>query len=202
LTAKWYRDNKEVKDEVIAFDSDNLSAEALIKTVIGRHIDFLLGSIHTKLLSFPRFKNREASLVLHSSQEDPADSSLTMEVGFKDRVTLLIEPTTGVFAVKPHSKFTFDKENQLNSGNNPAEDGAACLENVRCAVVEDELSRRGSTAGWSIKKNPLNNDQLKALTNTREWTRTIWLHRAGWEPNWFVMVLLSPGGDVWWLVDT
>ncbi|KAH7197630.1 mediator complex subunit MED14-domain-containing protein [Fusarium flagelliforme] len=202
LTAKWYRDNKEVKDGVIAFDSDNLSAEALIKTVIGRHIDFLLGSIHTKLLSFPRFKNREASLVLHSSQEDPADSSLTMEVGFKDRVTLLIEPTTGVFAVKPHSKFTFDKENQLNSGNNPAEDGAACLENVRCAVVEDELSRRGSTAGWSIKKNPLNNDQLKALTNTREWTRTIWLHRAGWEPNWFVMVLLSPGGDVWWLVDT
>jgi mediator of RNA polymerase II transcription subunit 14 len=201
LTAKWYRDNKEVKDEKIAFDTDNLSADALMKTVIGRHIDFLLGSVHSKLLSFPRFQNRQAAMVLRSSQDDPAASSLAMRVGFKDSATLLIEPTTGVFAVKPHSRFTWSSESQLNNGKNPAEDGAACLENVRCAVMEDELSRRGSTTGWSIKRSPLNKDELRSFTNTREWTRTIWLHRAGWEPNWFVMVLLSPSGDVWWLVD-
>ncbi|EKJ68220.1 hypothetical protein NXS19_001588 [Fusarium pseudograminearum] len=201
LTTKWYRDNKEVKEEKIAFDTDNLSAETLMKTAIGRHIDFLLGSVHSKLLSFPRFQNRQAAMVLRTSQDDPAASSLAMRVGFKDSATLLIEPTTGVFAVKPHSKFTWSPENQLNNGKNPAEDGAACLENVRCAVMEDELSRRGSTTGWSIKRSPLNKDELRSLTNTREWTKTIWLHRAGWETNWFVMVLLSPSGDVWWLVD-
>ncbi|KAM0215875.1 hypothetical protein ACHAPA_001693 [Fusarium lateritium] len=201
LTAKWYRDNKEVKDAEISFDTNNISAEALLKTVIGRHIDFLLGSIHSKLQSFPRFQNREAAMVLRASQDDPATSSLTMQVGYRDSASLLIAPTTGVFAVKPHSKFTIQHEHLLNNGKNPAEDGATCLENVRCGVMEDELSRRGSTTGWSIKKNPLNKDELRSFVSTREWTKTIWLQRAGWEPNWFVMVLLSPSGDVWWLLD-
>ncbi|KAF4448590.1 hypothetical protein F53441_8009 [Fusarium austroafricanum] len=201
LTAKWFRDNKEVKDANISFDTDNLSAETLLKTVIGHHIDFLLGSIHNKLMSFPRFQNRDAAMILSVSQDDPAASSLSMQVGYNDSASLLIEPTTGVFAVKPHSKFTIQHEHLLNNGKNPAEDGATCLENVRCGVMEDELIRRGSTTGWTIQKNPLNKDELRSFTNTREWTKTIWLHRAGWEPNWFVMVLLSPSGDVWWLVD-
>ncbi|KAM0342450.1 hypothetical protein ACHAPU_009524 [Fusarium lateritium] len=201
LTAKWYRDNKEVKEAEISFDPDNLSAEALLKTVIGRHIDFLLGSVHSKLQSFPRFQNCEAAMVLRASQDDPATSSLTMQVGYKDSASLLIAPTTGIFAVKPHSKFTIQHEHLLNNGKNPAEDGATCLENVRCGVMEDELNRRGSTAGWSIKKNPLSKDELRSFVNTREWTKTIWLQRAGWEPDWFVMILLSPSGDVWWLLD-
>ncbi|KAJ4272300.1 mediator complex subunit [Fusarium torreyae] len=201
LTAKWYRDNKEVKNVDISFDTENLSAEALLKTVIGRHIDFLLGSIHNKLQSYPRFRNREAAMVLRASQEDPAASSLSMQVGYKDSAALLIEPTTGVFAVKPHSKFTIQHEHQLNNGKNPAEDGAACLENVRCGVMEDELNRRGSTMDWATKKCPLNKDELRSVTKTRDWTKTIWLQRAGWGPNWFVMVLLSPSGDEWWLLE-
>ncbi|KAF5023154.1 hypothetical protein F66182_4787 [Fusarium sp. NRRL 66182] len=201
LTAKWYRDNKEVRDAVIPFDTENLSAEALLKTVVGRHIDFLLGSIHNTLQACPRFRNREAAMALRASQPDPAASSLTMQVGYKDSASLLIEPTTGVFAVKPNSKFTIQHEHQLNNGKNPAEDGAACLENVRCGVMEDELNRRGSPMGWIIKKCPLTQDELKSVTKTRHWTKTIWLQRVGWEANWFVMVLLSPSGDEWWLLE-
>ncbi|KAF9775343.1 hypothetical protein IL306_006554 [Fusarium sp. DS 682] len=201
LTAKWYRDNKEVKDANISFDADNLSAETLLKTVIGRHVEFLLGSIYSRLQSFPRFQNRDAAMILNISHDDPAASSLSMQVGYKDSASLLIEPTTGVFAVKPHSKFTIQHEHLLNNGKNPAEDGATCLENVRCGVMEDELIRRGSTTGWSIKKSPLSKDELRSLIHTREWTKSIWLHRTGWEPNWFVMILLSPSGDAWWLLD-
>ncbi|KAM5356249.1 hypothetical protein ACJ41O_002895 [Fusarium nematophilum] len=201
LTAKWYRDNKEVKDVHISFDVENLSVEKLLKTVIGHHIDFLLSSIHNRLRTSPRFRNREAAMVLRTSQADPVASSLTMQVGYKDRASLLIEPTTGVFAVRPHSKFTIQHEHQLNNGKNPAEDGVACLENVRCAVMEDELNRQGNTLGWNTRKCPLNNEELKLATKTREWTKTIWLQRAGWGPNWYVMVLLSLSGDEWWLLE-
>lgn len=201
LMAKWYRDNKEVKDTNISFDADNLSAETLLKTVIGRHVEFLLGSIHSRLQAFPRFQNRDAAMILNISHDDPATSFLSMQVGYKDSASLLVEPTTGVFAVKPHSKFTIQHEHLLNNGKNPADDGATCLENVRCGVMEDELIRRGSTTGWNTKKSPLSKDELRSLTNTREWTKTIWLQRTGWDPNWFVMVMLSPSGDAWWLVD-
>ncbi|KAF5530480.1 mediator of RNA polymerase II transcription subunit 14 [Fusarium mexicanum] len=201
LMAKWYRDNKEVKDTNISFDADNLSAETLLKTVIGRHVEFLLGSIHSRLQAFPRFQNRDAAMILNISHDDPATSFLSMQVGYKDSASLLVEPTTGVFAVKPHSKFTIQHEHLLNNGKNPADDGATCLENVRCGVMEDELIRRGSTTGWTTKKSPMSKDELRSLTNTREWTKTIWLQRTGWDPNWFIMVLLSPSGDAWWLVD-
>lgn len=201
LMAKWYRDNKEVKDANISFDTDNLSAETLLKTVIGRHVEFLLGSIHSRLQAFPRFQNRDAAMILNISHDDPATSFLSMQVGYKDSASLLVEPTTGVFAVKPHSKFTIQHEHLLNNGKNPADDGATCLENVRCGVMEDELIRRGSTTGWNTKKSPLSKDELRSLTNTREWTKAIWLQRTGWDPNWFVMAMLSPSGDAWWLVD-
>lgn len=201
LQAKWYRDNKEVKDVEVPFDANNLSAEALLKTVIGLHIDFLLSSIHDKLMATPRFRNREAAMVLRSSQEDPAASSLSMQVGYKDSISLLIEPTTGVFAVKPHSKFIYQHELQLNNGKSPADDGVTCLENVRCAIMEEELNRRGSTMGWSVKKCPLSNEELRSATKNREWTKTIWLQRAGWRPTWFIMVVLSLSGDEWWLLE-
>ncbi|KAH6996613.1 mediator complex subunit MED14-domain-containing protein [Ilyonectria sp. MPI-CAGE-AT-0026] len=201
LTAKWYRDNKEVKDTEIPLDCENLSTETLLRTVVGRHIDYILSSIHSKLQMAPRFRNREAGMVLRVSQSDPANSSLTMHVGYSDSASLVMEPTTGLFAVKPHSKFTIQSEHQLNNGKNPAEDGVSCLENVRCGFMEDELNRRGSTMGWITKKCPLSNEELRSVVKTREWTRTIWLQRDGWEPNWFVMVMLSLSGDEWWLLE-
>ncbi|KAH6895200.1 mediator complex subunit MED14-domain-containing protein [Thelonectria olida] len=201
LAAKWYRDNEEVRDAEIPLDSDNLSVEKLLRTVIGRHVEHVLGSIHTKLLGASRFANREAGMVLNISQSNPAESSLTVQVGFKDSAALLIEPTTGLFAVKPHSKFTYQSELQLNNGKNPRDDGVLCLENVRCGFTEDELNRRGSTMGWRTEKCPLKNDELRSFTRTSARTKTIWLQRDGWGPNWFVMVMLSLDGDEWWLLD-
>lgn len=201
LVAKWYRDNKEINDANIPLDVDNLSAETLLKTIVGRHIEFILTSIHDKLQQAPRFRNRESGMVLRIAPSDPAASSLTMHIGYNNSATLLIEPTTGLFAVKPHSKFTIQYEHQLNNGKTLAEDGVSCLENVRCSVMEDELNRRGSCMGWSTKKGPLNNEELRSALKVRDWTRTIWLQRDGWGGNWFVLVLLSLGGDEWWLLE-
>lgn len=201
LTAKWYRNNEEVKSVEIPLDSANLSAEKLLRNVIGRHIEHVLGSIHAKLLEASRFANREASMVLKVSQSSPAESNLTVQVGFKESTALLIEPTTGFFAVKPHSKFTYQAEQQLNNGKNPRDDGVLCLENVRCGFTEDELNRRGSTMGWRMEKCPLKNDELRSFTKSNTRAKTIFLRRDGWAPNWFVMVMLSLNGDEWWLLD-
>ncbi|KAF7548255.1 hypothetical protein G7046_g8741 [Stylonectria norvegica] len=201
LTVKWYRDNKEVTDAYIPLDVENLSAETLLKTVVGRHIDHILTTIHDRLQLAPRFKNRESGMVLRVSQSNSVASSLNMQVRYKDTASLLMEPTTGLFAVTPHSKFTISYEHQLNDGQNPAEDGVTCLENVRCALMEDELNRRGSVMGWNTRKCPLNNEDLRSVVRNRQWTRIIWLQRSGWGPGWFIMVLLGLSGDEWWLLE-
>ncbi|KFA47712.1 hypothetical protein S40293_08104 [Stachybotrys chartarum IBT 40293] len=202
LVAKWYRDGKEVKDVEIPLDADNLSAESLLKTVVGRHVESILTSIHDKLLTAPRFQNREAGLKLRISKDDPTASSLKTQVGYRNSAALLIEPSTGAFAIKPHSKFVINYERQLNNGKTPIDDGVMCLEQVRCAMLEDELNRRGSCMGWVIRKAPITNEELHAVTKTRGPMRVLWLQKNGWRSNWFVAIILSLAGDQWWLLET
>ncbi|PNY27110.1 Mediator of RNA polymerase II transcription subunit 14 [Tolypocladium capitatum] len=201
LVAKWYRDNKEMKNVSIELDVRNLSTEALLTDVVDRHIAIILTSIHDKLLTAARFKNRETGMILDVAKSNPAASHLTMRAGWRSQATLLVEPMTGVFALKPHSRFTIQYEHQLNGGKNAAEDGVACLENVRCALLEDEISRRGSCMGWLARKSPLTLEEMRSVTKLREWTRAIWLQKVGWGANWFVVVFMGLGGDEWWLLE-
>ena len=201
LVAKWYRNNKEVKDVEIPLNVETLSAESLLRAVVGRHIEHTLTSIQDKLLAASRFKNREAGLVLHIDNNDPAASSLTTQMAYSDKVSLLVEPTTGLFAIKPHSKSTVQFEHQLNNGKDPAEDGVTCLENIRCGIIEDTISRQATVMGWLARKSPLNSEEIRSVTKLRDWTRTIWLQRDGWTSSWYIAVFLSLGGDEWWLVE-
>jgi mediator of RNA polymerase II transcription subunit 14 len=201
VVAKWYRDNKEVEDVETTMGVENVSVETLLRNVVGHHVEYTLTNIRDKLLTFPRFKNREAGMVLHIDKADAASSSLTMQVGYTERVSLMIEPTTGVFAIKPQSKFTVQYEHQLNNGKSPTEDGAACLENIRCSMTEDTIQRQASVAGWQTLKSPLSNEELRSLTRLRDWSRAVWLQRNGWGSTWFIVVLLGSGGDEWWLVE-
>ncbi|KHN98498.1 Mediator of RNA polymerase II transcription subunit 14 [Metarhizium album ARSEF 1941] len=202
LVAKWYRDNKEVKGGEIRFDVNELSAEALLTNVIARHIEHILSSIRDKLFTAARFKSREASMALRVSSTDPAFSSLTTQVGHSGQISMLVEPMTGVFALKPPSRFTMQPEHQLNMGRNPAEDGLNCLEALRCAIMEDELHRRATLMGWRLRKPPMAAEELKLAIRVRDWTRVICLQKDGWASNWVVVVVLSLNGDEWWLLES
>ncbi|PFH61899.1 hypothetical protein XA68_15915 [Ophiocordyceps unilateralis] len=201
IVAKWYRDGKEMKDIDIDLDLKRLSAESLLTDVIGRHIEYILTSVHDKLLTAARYKDRDAGMVLDVSRSDPATSSLSIQVGFRGKTALMVEPMTGVFALKPQSKFTVQYEHQLNNGRNLADDGAACLENVRCSVMEDEINRRGSLMGWTARKPPLTMEETKSATKLRAWTRVLWLQKDGWGASWFMAVFLGLGSDEWWLLE-
>ncbi|QUC18414.1 uncharacterized protein UV8b_02655 [Ustilaginoidea virens] len=203
LVVKWYRDGREVEDVDIELDLAQLSAESLLTNVIRLHVGYILGSIHERLSAAARFKNREAGMVLRLSKTHPAHSILTVQVGCSDKISMLLEPMTGVFAVKPQSKFTIQPEHQLNNGRNAPEDGVNCLEHIRCAMMEDELHRRSTTmGGWEVCKPAMTTEELKSVTKIREWTRAIWLRKAGWGSSWLVVVVLSLSGDEWWLLES
>lgn len=202
LEVKWYRDNKEVENSPIKLDGENLSVQSLVRNVIGKHIEYLLRGVHNKLLEASRFKNREAGMMLNISDSDPTLSSLTTQIGYKSSASLLVEPRTGNFVLKPHSRFTIQLEHQLNISKDQIAEGATSLENVRCAFIEDEIHRTGSAAGWKASRSQLTTDDVRAITRKRDWTKTLWLKQDGWGPEWFVAVFLSLHGDEWWLVDT
>ncbi|KAG5929425.1 hypothetical protein E4U42_005892 [Claviceps africana] len=202
LVAKWYRDGKEVQENPLEFDVDELSVESLLTNAIAQHVEHILGNIHDRLLTTARFQGQETGMVLRTSRTDPASSVLTMQVGCSEKLSLLVEPMTGAFAIKPQSKFSMQPENQLNNGNSPLEDGVNCLEQVRCAMMENEIHRRSTSMGWSMRKATMTTEELRSLTKIRDWSRVIWLQKVGWESNWSVAVVLSLSGDEWWLLES
>ncbi|GKT54836.1 mediator of RNA polymerase II transcription subunit 14 [Colletotrichum tofieldiae] len=202
LVARWYRDNKEVKDVLLPFDVDNLCAEDLLKTAVARHVEHILSSIHTKLLSYPRFVKRESSMTLKISRTEPMESSLSMQLGSRDNVTLIIQPVTGFAAIRPHTKYSLNGENRLNyGGKDPAEDGVTCLENIRWGYVIEEFNRRGRSVGWKACKSPIGSEDTKQIIRTREAFQTVFLQRQSLGQEWYVMVSLSLSGDEWWLLE-
>ncbi|OIW34566.1 MED14-domain-containing protein [Coniochaeta ligniaria NRRL 30616] len=203
LFLRWFRDNKEVKDLDISLDSSNISAERILKTVIARHVEYILSSIHSKLLTFPRFSKREASLRLTISKDEPAASQLVMRLSRDNELTVKIDPVTGTFALSPSTRVITQGERQLNTnGKDPVAEGHIILEKTRCFHTMEELTRRGKSMGWHTHSPGVKPDELKPFLTIRDSFQALWLRRSGWKSDWSVLVIMSLGGDKWWLVQT
>ncbi|RYO85721.1 hypothetical protein DL762_005080 [Monosporascus cannonballus] len=202
LTLRWFKDNKEMKNVAIPLDDATVSTERLLKKVVGKHIEYILTTIYSRLKVKGRFVNREASLGLTVSEENPEESALKMQLGYDDYVTVRIAPTTGLFAMAPQTNVTWNGERQLNSqARDPAEEGMRCLEIVRCHYFVDAMNRRGGSLGWTRCKIPVKMEDLKPILNTRETFQTVWFRRRGWTEQWHLMLSLSLSGDRWWLME-
>ncbi|KAK7753284.1 mediator complex subunit [Diatrype stigma] len=201
LTLRWFRDNKEVKDVAFTFDEATISTEGLLKKVIGKHIEHILGTMHSKLKAKGRFMRREASLELTVSEDEPVETALKVQLGHNDIVTVKVSPTTGFLAMTPLTNLTVIGEKRLNHARDATEDGPDCLELVRCHYMADAMNRRGKSLGWHPCKAPLKADEVRGILNTRERFQPFWYRRHGWEKQWHLLLSLSLNGDRWVLVE-
>lgn len=202
LTLRWFRDSKEVKDVEVPLDDAVISTEDLLNRVIGRHIGHILGSIYSKLKPNGRFTKREAGLALDVQKDDPAQSSLRVQIGYDHYLTVRVSPITGLFSMKPQSSMSWKGEHRLNwLSKDPIQDGAVCVEGVRCHYVVDEIIRRGKSTGWFVCKAPVRTEAVKEALRSREVGQLVWLRRRGWTDQWYLMVNMSLSGDMWCLTE-
>jgi mediator of RNA polymerase II transcription subunit 14 len=202
LSLRWFRDGKEVKDVDFSLDTTDISAEKILKMIVGRHVEHILTSMYNKLASFPRYKNREAPLQLALSNEEPSDSQLVMHLSQKETLVVRIDPMTGLFAVSPMARAVSACERALNtSRRNPAEDGYILLERARWHYSMEELTRHGRSMGWEAQPLRVRNEELKPLVKTRDMYQPLWMRHVGWRPDWHVLVTMGLAGDRWWLIQ-
>ena len=203
LTATWYRDGRQMKDVEVDFDHSDLCTEKLLKSVIAKHVEHILTSVHKKLRPAPRFAKHEAKMDMHISPCEPGDSYLTMQLGPDEFVTMKMEPTTGKFTLHPHTKYSLQSENRLNnSGKDPSEDGAACLENLRWHHMTEEMARKGRPYGWTHVKSPLTHDDARLAFKITDAFHPVCFQRQGINSSWYAMLVMSLHGDQWWAFQT
>jgi mediator of RNA polymerase II transcription subunit 14 len=200
---RWFRDAKEVKDFDIPFDVEHISVEDLLKVVVARHVEHTLTSIRDKLLSKPRFANKQASLTLRVSKEDSTKTSLTLPLFDDKTISVSIDPTAGYFLLSPPSPIMQEAQRKLNATLNLPDEIPAVLEKLRCTLTAQEINHRSRTSGWSLSRSPIPNDRLKEMISpsSREPYQATWLRHRRLPAEFHVMLSMSLAGDRWWLIQ-
>ncbi|KAI9803840.1 MAG: hypothetical protein M1825_001720 [Sarcosagium campestre] len=202
LSARWFRDGKEVKDAEIPMQLANLSMESVLKATMSLHVNGIMTAIHAKLLECPLYARQTLSLSLSTSTDEPVDSSVSLQLTPCRSTKLIIEPTTGRFALIPPSALSLRAEQELNSPRDASPvDAQRPLSSLRCLSAMDEIERRASFVGWR---------QLKSLTPRQEDVKRIfprdtyrisYFRRPAWTDDWVVAASVSMAGDDWRIVE-
>lgn len=202
IVIRWFRDGNEVKNEDLSFDTENISAETLLKRIIGKHIKHILSSIYSKLLSKPRYKSRQASVSLNIDNDQPSDSCLMVQLTHEQTLKVQIDAITGSFIFHPHSNLISRRQNFLNTrARDSIEDGLFHIENIRSESLFEEVARRGRSMGWRMCKPPVNQEEMRKLHSSKEPNPVIWLKHESWNLSWFLVVSSSSAGESWLLVS-
>lgn len=202
IVIRWFRDNQEVKDEDLSFDTKEISAETLLKRMIGKHIGHVLTSIYRKMLSKPRYASRQASISLSIDKDEPSESCLTLQMTHERTLQVRIDAITGSFVFSPQNASISRRQNLLNTrSRNSVEDGFIHIEGIRCECVFDEFTKRGKSMGWGMCYKPVGLEEVKKLQVPSNDSNAIWLRHESWTPTWYLVVCLGAGGDAWWLVS-
>jgi mediator of RNA polymerase II transcription subunit 14 len=200
ISLRWFRDSKEVKDVEIPFDVDEISTEALLKSVIARHIGHYLISAYEKLKVMPLYANRTLGLNLSLSQTEPIQSQLVMQCTKQETITMRIEPISGHFSIGPVSQAAAQIEWTLNNKTvDPANHAHEWLTQLRCSFVAQDILLRGLTMGWEKPANlGLKFEEIKPIVPKGTLQMT-WLKRKEWSQDWYVGVSIGMSGEQWWL---
>lgn len=201
---RWFRDAKEVKNSNIPIDLDRISTEALLKTVIGMHVEHILTSTYDKLKEVPLYKNKELALESSMSPMEPIESVIQLQVTHNETLTIAIEPTTGRITLSPATHFNMRAGWDLNTKTtDPANDLCDLLMNFRPLLVQQEIVRKCVSTGWENASNPgIRMADLKGTVFRKSTQMVHWLKKPGWESHWYVAVGISPSGEEWKLVET
>jgi mediator of RNA polymerase II transcription subunit 14 len=203
LFLRWFRDSKEVKDVDIPFDTVDISAESFLKTVVAKHVNYILTSTYEKLQAKPLFASHEAVVSIFTSTTEPAESELKVQLTSDRHLTVRIEPITGRFVLGPLSRLAVKFESKLNEEcNDPAANAHNFIEELRKRAVMDEILVRGVGLGWNRVDNPGTKlDDLRSVV-PKDTSQVLWLQRPGWVKNWYFAVSMSVSGERWWLIET
>jgi mediator of RNA polymerase II transcription subunit 14 len=201
LSLRWFRSGKEVKDAEIPFDTVTISAITLLKTVIAMHVTSILSSIYEKMQNYPIFAKHEANMALRTSSDEPAESTLKVQLTKSEHVTISMEPITGFFVLSPASQRITQMEGYLNTKRDPASEGHVLIGNLRAMVLLQDIANHGLSAGWmrdtGLKIAP---DELKSKL-TKNFLQTAFFRRASWLPNWYAAIQLGMDGERWFLLE-
>lgn len=205
LFVRWFRDGQEVKDDKIIFDTSNLSIEGLLTTVIAEHINFVLASLHKRLLEKPLFAAGDATASLITSDE-PSDARLRVELWNREHLDFTLNPVTGRVSLGPTTSLYAQLESVFYKDlKNPFDHGLDLIEQARCLTVMKEMTNHSWSMGWLLpfmrNNGPEVTDGGLKVVLSKNHSYFTWSRRSGWRRNWYLVFGFGFSGEKCWLLE-
>ncbi|KAK6539604.1 mediator complex subunit [Orbilia ellipsospora] len=199
LSLRWMKNATDSRITGIVFDVENLSAEALLKSVIYHHTTVLLKTIYRNLNQFPIFSTSHLDLQL--ATDTSSLSKLIVQLTPSRNLTVMIEPITGRFALQRPSHMVIRGENTLNQNYDAAVKAHETISRIRFMTMQEEIEGRARSMGWETLKmlNPRMTDLKKYFGSSTMYI--MYLRKKSWSDNWILAVSLGVTGDFWWIVE-
>jgi mediator of RNA polymerase II transcription subunit 14 len=194
LTARWFRQGKEVVDVDLGFDWTDLSMERILKRVLALHTGHILRSTRESF-------NSKLAVRAGLSETEPIDCSLQATLGpTANSLTLSLEPVTGSYILQPATALSARAEYAMNQGREPAQI-ANIITQLLAQTLRDLVQRHAQQLGWQpVARQSLHLDVIKAAVKLDVLQYALYWPR-GWTSKWALAVVIDATGESWWILE-
>lgn len=191
---RWIREGKEVDSSAVFFDTESLSIESVLRSVVAIHTSHLLRSAYDRLRSEALFVSRQLSIKAQMSTIEPGSCHLHVQLTPSRYLEASLEPVSGSTSI--HTKPSL--LSRLEKGG-ASEDLAARISRLRCIAAMEEIESNTKTLGWESVDHRKFKVDIQGLF-PRNILRASFFRNRLWSPSWIIAATTSLSGDDWWLL--
>ncbi|KAE8348146.1 mediator of RNA polymerase II transcription subunit 14 [Aspergillus coremiiformis] len=200
LGLRWMRDGQEVDSEDIEFNTESLSMESILRSVIALHISHILYSAYRILSENLLYSTGRLSLQVQLTRTEPGDCELSIQLTSSRHLRVSIEPMSGasIMSATPSTQERLD--NDRSSDRSSTEDIVTRVARLRSMAAIDEIESNARMSGFeNLNPKSLKIDFRRMFPSNVLRFSLFWHHL--WERNWVVAATSSMDGDNWWVVQ-
>jgi mediator of RNA polymerase II transcription subunit 14 len=200
LNLRWMRDGQQANSVDVKFDTDVLSMERILRSVIALHTSHVLSSAYTTLRKHLLFANHVLSLKGQLSSSEPSDCYLDLQLTTTRHLRVSIEPQSGTITLSGTPSVVERLEGDRAPTKPAVEELLTRIARLRCATAVEEIESGTKALGLeSVNHRAVGLDIRKLFPpNT---VRSAFFTHQTWDRRWIAAATSSMDGDQWWLVQ-
>ncbi|KAJ5524866.1 Mediator complex subunit Med14 [Penicillium frequentans] len=197
---RWMRDGQQANSNAVQFDSNDLSMERLLRSVIALHTSHLLSTAYAALNRSLLFSNHMLSLRAHLSSTEPGECYLDVQLTSTRSLRVSVEPLSGTITLSGAPMTLERPEHERYPNKSAIEELLSRVARLRCATAIEEIEFGTKALGLeSVGQRGLGLD-IRRLFPSNTMRSAFFTHPL-WDRRWVVAATSSMDGDSWWLVQ-
>lgn len=195
LGLRWVRDGKECEFPQIHFDTETLSMESVLRSVIAIHSSHILRAVYERLCTQNLFANHRLSISMQMSKTEPGNCRLNVQLTESRYLNASLEPVSGAMCIHTIPSLLC----RLDKGSASDDDFVNRISRLRCIAAMEEIESEAKIFGWeSVDHRKFKVDIRRVFPSNI--LRASFFRNRVWGSSWIIAATTSLSGDDWWIL--